>query len=153
MDAGTLVIFSLQGGQGGQRAGRRSVNTHIASPAGYITTTLTTKHFTCPTCYANTVVPTHATDRVDLERERGESFPATCKHCLKPRAIHVNDVRAVPNRVITGIGVFAGVVALGLLWQMGFIAWIAGGLPVVVYRAQVASASAFNGYSLPRAKK
>ncbi len=93
---------------------------------------------------------TYATDRVDLERERGESFAATCKHCLKPRAIHVNDVRAVPNRVITGVGVFAGVAAVGLLWKMGFIAWIAGALPVLVYRAQVTSASAFNGYSLPR---
>lgn len=114
---------------------------------------MTTKFFTCPSCHASTPVPTHATDRVDLERDRGESFMVSCKHCLQPRSIHVNEVHAAPNQVITGLGVFAGVAAVVTLWNLDFIAWVAGALPVIVYQAQLTSANTFNGYSLPRAKK
>ena len=111
------------------------------------------KYYTCPSCHENSPVKTSATDRVDLERELGESFADRCRHCHKPSSVHVNQVRAAPNRVVTGIGVAAGVVATVALWQVGFIAVASGALPVIIYTAQNRSADTFNGYKLPVRKR
>ncbi|WP_146088777.1 hypothetical protein [Neolewinella xylanilytica] len=109
----------------------------------------TTKYVTCPSCHENSSVPTDAVDRVDLERAVGERFTASCKHCHKPRSIHVNEVHATPNRAITVVAGGIGLVAIGALWHIGFIAYAAGAFPVLVYQAQVKSAATFNGYQLP----
>ena len=112
----------------------------------------TTKYFTCPSCHDNSPVRTYATDRVELERELGENFATRCKHCHKPGSVHVNHVRAAPNRVVTGVGIAAGVIATAALWQIGFIAFASGALPVIIYTAQNRSAETFNAYKLPERK-
>ncbi|WP_116125472.1 hypothetical protein [Lewinella sp. IMCC34183] len=114
---------------------------------------MTRKYITCPNCHENTAFRTSATDRVDLERDRGEYFPVACRHCLRPRTAHVNDVNAAPHPAITAAGGAAGVAAIAALWQLGFIAYAAGALPVIVYRAQVSAAATFNGYKLPISKR
>ncbi len=91
-----------------------------------------------------------ATDRVELERDKGETFMMECAHCYVRKEIHVNDVNAVPNKIVTGVGVAVGVAAAVALWNIGFIAWISGGLPVIIYGAQRKSASTFNSYYLTR---
>lgn len=106
------------------------------------------KYFVCKSCHESTYVPTAATDRVDLEREKGESFSARCAHCHKPGSVHVNHVLAKPNPVITAIGGVAGAVATVALWNVGFIAFASGALPVIVYQAQSRSAQTFNSYKI-----
>ena len=113
----------------------------------------TTKYYTCPSCHENTPVKTYATDRVDLERDLGETFASRCKHCHKPGSVHVNQVRALPNRMVTGLGVAAGVAATAALWKIGFIAFASGALPVIIYTAQNRSADTFNAYKLPERKR
>ena len=113
----------------------------------------TVKYYTCRSCHENSRIRTYATDRVDLEREVGERFSSHCQHCGKAGSIHVNDVKAAPNRTVTGIGIAAGVVATVALWQVGFIALASGALPVIVHTAQSRSADTFNGYKLPVAKR
>lgn len=91
-----------------------------------------------------------ATDRVELEKDKGETFRVDCDHCHESRTIHVNDISAKPSLIVTGIGVAAGVGATVALWQLGFIAWISGGLPVIIYAAQRKAADTFNGYKINR---
>ncbi|WP_116108084.1 hypothetical protein [Lewinella sp. IMCC34191] len=111
------------------------------------------KYFVCKFCHESTYVATSATDRVDLERERGERFSANCAHCHKPGSIHVNQILAKPNPVITVIGGVAGLVATAALWNVGFIAYAAGALPVIVYQAQAKSAQTFNSYKITPSRK
>ncbi|MGB3801884.1 MAG: hypothetical protein WA952_18845 [Lewinella sp.] len=108
----------------------------------------TRKYYVCSFCHASTSVRTYATDRVELELEMGQQFPAKCGTCHKPKSIHVNQVTAEPNPVVTAIGGIAGLAATAALWNVGFIAYAAGALPVVVYRAQAKSAQTFNSYKI-----
>jgi hypothetical protein len=109
---------------------------------------MTTKYFTCKNCHENTKVKSMATDRVEMERDLGETLLIECSHCHDRKTIHVNDVRAEPNKVITGVGAVVGAVATAALWQIGFIAVVACTLPVIVYGAQHKAAKTFNAYKI-----
>lgn len=111
---------------------------------------MTAKYFTCPSCHENTRFKTMATDRVELEKEAGEFISLQCDECYRQLRVHVNDIKAEPNKIITGVGAGAGVVATAALWQLGFIAFAAGALPVIVYGAQLKAAETFNGYKIRR---
>lgn len=114
--------------------------------------TMTSKYYTCPSCHENTPFKSMATDRVELEKDKGETFRVSCDHCHESRTIHVNDVKAKPNTIVTGIGVAAGIGATVALWQLGFVAWISGGLPIIIYAAQRKAADTFNSYKVKRTK-
>jgi len=60
---------------------------------------MTTKYYTCPKCHENTKVKYLATDRVDMERDLGETFVAEFAHCYERKTIHVDDVKAEPNKL------------------------------------------------------
>ncbi|MEM6769184.1 MAG: hypothetical protein AAF597_01255 [Bacteroidota bacterium] len=115
-----------------------------------------TKHFTCPLCHSNNRLRTFAPDRVELEKERGETFTATCKHCSKPVSIHVNQVRAKPMKSITFVVSILLVALIVVAFLMGFMTNIYGllllsgvlGIPVMVNRAVIKSADTFNSYYL-----
>lgn len=109
---------------------------------------MTAKYFTCKSCHENTKVKSMATDRVEVERDLGETFLAECSHCHDRKIIHVNDVNAEPNKVITGIGVGIGVVATAVLWQLSVIALASGALPIIIYGAQRKAADRFNAYKI-----
>lgn len=111
---------------------------------------MTTKSFPCPHCAAVNTVLTPAPDRVALERQSGDYLHATCVHCYKPVRVHVNEIQARPDLVVTTIATCVALVAVALFWQLGFIAAAAFALPLVVYRAQQMAARSFNGYQLPR---
>lgn len=64
---------------------------------------LTSKYATCKNCHENFSVSTAATDRVELERDKGPNFPVVCSHCHDRQTIHVNKVKAKPNLMITTI--------------------------------------------------
>ncbi len=93
-----------------------------------------------------------ATDRVELEKEQGETFRLSCSHCYESKTVHVNDIKAKPNLIVTGIGVAAGIGATVAMWNLGFIASISGGLPIIIYAAQRRAAETFNGYRVKRTK-
>ena len=93
-----------------------------------------------------------ATDRVELEKDRGETFRVSCDHCHESKTIHVNDIKAKPNAIVTGIGVAAGVGSAVALWNLGFIAAISGSLPIIIYAAQRKAADTFNSYKVKRTK-
>jgi hypothetical protein len=113
---------------------------------------MTSKYFTCPKCHENTPFKSMATDRVELERDKGEKLRVACNHCYEQMTVHVNDIKAAPNKVIAGVGVAAGVAATAAFWHLGFVAWIAGALPVIVYGAQRKAADTFNSYSIRRSE-
>ena len=111
---------------------------------------MTRKYYTCSSCHEPTALSTAATDRVGLERDRGESFVATCAHCHKPRSVHVNEVKAQPNPLVTGIAVAAAVTATLALLHIGLLAYVSLAFPVIVYGVQTKEAETFNAYLLPR---
>lgn len=114
---------------------------------------MTSKYYTCKACNENSKIKSMASDRVELERDMGETFRATCTHCHDSRTVHVNDVKAEPNKIVLAAGGLAGVVATVALWQVGFIAVISLALPGIVYGAQAKAASTFNGYKIKVTKK
>jgi hypothetical protein len=90
-----------------------------------------------------------ATDRVEMERGVGGTFlMVEYGYCHDHKTIHVNDVNVGRNKVITGIGAVAGVIAVVALWQVGVVAWISVALPVIIYGAQLKSAETFNAYKI-----
>lgn len=109
---------------------------------------MTSKYYYCPSCQERNAFSSMASDRVELEREKGERIPVECEHCHSRTKLHVNQVRAEPNKIITGASAVAGVVGAVALWQVGFIAAITVGLPVLVYQMQSRSASTFNSYKI-----
>lgn len=111
---------------------------------------MTHKYFTCPECREDPRFKSMATDRVELEREKGERLRVACTHCYGQLTVHVNDIKAAPNKIITGLGVAAGVAATAALWHFGAVAWASGALPVIIYIAQQKAAEAFNGYQIRR---
>lgn len=113
---------------------------------------MTSKYFTCKNCHENTKVKSMATDRVEMERDLGETFLVACSHCHDRKTIHVNDVNAEPNKIVTGVGAGMAVVLTAAFWQLGFIAGLSFTLPVIVYAAQQKAAATFNGYKIRRTK-
>ncbi|TXF91177.1 hypothetical protein FUA23_02830 [Neolewinella aurantiaca] len=109
---------------------------------------MTSKYFTCKNCHENTRVRSMATDRVEMERDLGETFLAACSNCHDRKTIHVNDVHAEPNRIITGVGGVVGVAATVALWQIGYVAVLSATLPVIIHAAQQKAATTFNGYKI-----
>lgn len=91
-----------------------------------------------------------ATDRVELERDRGETFTVDCPHCLKKVNVHVNRVSARPNRIFTYGGILLGLGSIALFWGLGFIATLSAAIPILVHQAQRKAAHTFNAYMIRR---
>ena len=109
---------------------------------------MTTKYFYCPECNERNSLRSMANDRVELEKDRGETFSVNCDNCHARPTIHVNDVQAEPNKLITGGSGVLGLVCAGMFFQLGFIAALPLALPIVVYQAQARAASGFNRYKV-----
>ena len=113
---------------------------------------MTYKYFRCPACRAENRYKTHATDRVELEREAGESLPVTCTHCFERKTLHPNDIQAKPNLWMVYIATALVVALMLYLFSLGFllISTVLLAAPAAIYAAQQKEAYAFNTYRIRR---
>lgn len=117
---------------------------------------MTTKFFTCPSCKENARLRTFAPDRVELERERGLTFPVSCPHCHQEVVVHVDQVKARANHLVTYVVTAFCALVWFLIFLFGlylniFILLAATsliGLPVAVRKAVERMATTFNEYKL-----
>lgn len=110
------------------------------------------KFYYCPSCRERNDYASLATDRVELEKEKGERISMECVHCHARSQVHVNDISAEPNNLITGASGVLGLICAGLFLNMGFIAGLPLALPVVVHQAQARAVSSFNRYKIKETK-
>lgn len=113
---------------------------------------MTNKFYFCPSCQERNKFSSLATDRVELEKDKGERIAVECAHCHARTNLNVNKIQAEPNNVITGASGVLGLICAGLFLNMGFIAGLPLALPVVVHQAQARAASSFNRYKIKETK-
>ncbi len=109
---------------------------------------MTTKYILCESCHELNRIKSMATDRVELEKEMGENFQLNCSDCGKNQSIHINQVKAKPNKYITLLGVILGIALTVLFWNFGFIAFASFGIPILILRSQQKSSATFNSYKI-----
>lgn len=54
----------------------------------------------CRSCKNEIAIKSYATDRIDLAKDMGETFPIQCLGCLTTEKYHINDVRAKGTKII-----------------------------------------------------
>lgn len=105
----------------------------------------------CKSCQKSFKIQSSASNRPDLEDEKGERFKVTCEHCGTAQEKHVNDIRAKQNVIINVIGVLLGVIVTVGLWNtFGAISTVSGLIPVLIYKMQDNAINQFNKYRVRR---
>jgi hypothetical protein len=78
----------------------------------------------CPQCNKEFTINTRASDRFILARKLGEEFPINCTECGSRLGVHVNEVKAEENKIMSllaGIIFLAGTIILFIwLWEYLF---------------------------------
>lgn len=107
-------------------------------------------YFYCSSCQEENSFKTKATDRFELQKERGNFINERCKHCDTVVKRRINRVHAKPNKWILIIGGLVGTV-LTVLFILSapliisiFAISIIAGIPFIAWKAQDKKASAFN---------
>ncbi|WP_053978061.1 hypothetical protein [Mangrovimonas xylaniphaga] len=105
----------------------------------------------CKSCRNEITIKSNAATRPDLQMEKGDEFVINCMHCGKMDKKHVNDVKAEPNKVILISGIIlALLVAICLFIFYGLIGTLTFTLPILFWKKQESSASAFNRFLVRR---
>ncbi|MCB9426072.1 MAG: hypothetical protein H6584_03465 [Flavobacteriales bacterium] len=108
----------------------------------------------CKHCKKEITIKSSATDRPELQKEKGDQFEKKCPHCARKNVFHVNDVYAEPNQIYSIIGVIVFLIVTALLWQhYGAISSASGLIPIFIYRQQIASVKFFNAYRVRKNNK
>ncbi len=102
----------------------------------------------CKRCNERNTIRTNATNRSDLERDKGEVIQIRCKKCSTSKEYHVNEFQAQLNRNLILIAGAVGFLLTLLFWRFGFVAVISFTLPAIVYQVQYSSVRSFNNYKI-----
>lgn len=107
-------------------------------------------YFYCSSCQKENSFKTTATNRFELQKERGNVINERCKKCGTVVKRRINRVHAKPNKWLLVFGAFFGVILTALLFLVVplFILVLANSvifsIPFMVWRGQDKKASAFN---------
>ncbi|MEM6725085.1 MAG: hypothetical protein AAF598_13690 [Bacteroidota bacterium] len=120
----------------------------------------------CQSCHQDFNTRLFATDRVQLENERGSSIRLTCNHCSSTRYYHVNQIKASQSNLSLVTGLLIIVVTIATILAVNYLlinlsgVYILGSifvLPAVVILAyrnmQENNIRAFNSYRVHESKK
>lgn len=98
----------------------------------------------CSSCKKENSFKTKATDRFELQQERGNEISERCKYCGNITKRRINRVHAKANFMWILAGIIASVIATGFLWQLGWIAGATFSIPFLLWQATQTKASNFN---------
>jgi Flp pilus assembly protein TadB len=110
-------------------------------------------YYYCSSCQEENSFKTKATNRFDLQKERGNVINERCKHCGTVVKRRINRVHAKPNKWILIIGGILGIsltvialvftIAISFLMVVILIPAITS-IPFIAWREQDKKANAFN---------
>ena len=104
--------------------------------------------FKCVFCNKENEIKIQEDDRGSLQMKKGEEIPYTCIECHKKDKIHINKIKAEPNKKTLIGSMILSVISTILLFNFGFVATLSFGLPMIVYLYQQNSAKNFNSYKI-----
>lgn len=117
----------------------------------------------CSSCKESIPVKALMVDnRIELAKQKGETFETRCSKCGYRNSIHVDDVKAVNGTLIKLVGIISIVIAIALtllFWHYGFIAFVSFSIPALmittVHQTQSAKIKQFNllKYNSSRSRK
>lgn len=101
-------------------------------------------YYYCSACTKENNFNTAATNRFELQEERGNDIKERCTHCGTMVNRRINRVHAKANNIwiIAAIGI--AVVATVALWRLGWMASITFAFPFLVWQYLKNEASKFN---------
>lgn len=101
-------------------------------------------YYFCSSCKKENSFKTKATNRFELQQERGDEINERCKHCGNVSKRRINRVHAKSNYVYIIGGLIIGLILGCFLWQLGLIAGITIGLPILIWQWSHKKAVDFN---------
>jgi hypothetical protein len=105
----------------------------------------------CNSCKESIKIKSGAAARPDLQMEKGDEFNINCQKCGKIDKVHVNDVKAEPNKQVLIIGLVTGIFFSAFLWFFyGAIAAICIAIPYLFWQQQMNAIKSFNSYMIRR---
>lgn len=102
-------------------------------------------YYYCSSCQKENSFTTKATNRFELQKERGNTINERCKHCGTVTKRRINRVHAkADNLLIIASAVLAIILGLFLLTFFGLISGLVLGIPFLAWQALQKKASNFN---------
>lgn len=101
-------------------------------------------YYYCSSCKKENSFKTRATNRFELQEERGNTINERCNYCGTQVQRRVNRVHAKPNLIITFVGLALGILSTIFLWNLGWIATLTFSIPILVYSYANNQSSNFN---------
>ncbi len=101
-------------------------------------------YYYCSSCQKENSFTTKATNRFELQNERGNHINERCKKCGTIVKRRINRVYAKANKmyILGGLGI--GVLCTVLLWELGWVATLTFTIPIIIARSTEITASKFN---------
>lgn len=101
-------------------------------------------YYFCSSCKKENRFKTRATNRFELQEDRGNEINERCKYCGTISKRRINRVHAKANYGYIIAGLIVGLVLAAFLWQLGWIAGITFGLPIMIWQWSQKKATDFN---------
>lgn len=101
-------------------------------------------YYYCSSCQKENSFTTKATNRFELQQERGNEINERCNKCGTQVKRRINRVHAKPNVLYILGGLIVGAIATVFLWNLGWIASITFSIPIMLYAYTNKEASKFN---------
>ncbi len=101
-------------------------------------------YYYCSSCKKENSFKTKATNRFELQEERGNHINERCNSCGSQVKRRVNRVHAKPNLGIVLAGLALGVITTVFLWNLGWIATLTFTIPILAFSYANNMASNFN---------
>lgn len=80
--------------------------------------------------------------------KKGDEISYTCSECHKKDRIHINKIKAEPNKIVFISSIIVSIILTLFLLKLGVIATISFGIPISVYLYQQSLAKSFNSYKI-----
>lgn len=101
-------------------------------------------YYYCSSCNKENSFTTKATNRFELQEERGNEINERCVYCGTIAKRRINRVHAKPNFLWVIVALVIGAIATVFLWQLGWIASLTFAFPILVWQYINNEASQFN---------
>jgi DNA-directed RNA polymerase subunit RPC12/RpoP len=101
-------------------------------------------YYYCSSCKKENSFNTKASNRFELQEERGNHINDRCNHCGTQVKRRVNRVHAKPDIKIVSIGLLLGIISTIFLWNLGWIATLTFSIPILAFSYASQQASNFN---------
>lgn len=106
-------------------------------------------NFKCTFCNSENKISISEEDRGSLQMKKGNEIPYTCTNCHKKDKIHINKIKAEPNKnTFIFSCIISIIISIVLILFFGLIATLSFVLPMIIYLYQQSLAKNFNSYKV-----